>query len=99
MKVILKFFVIFMLCAALMPLSVVGQTIKVSSLKGVWERVGYSELIDIGDDEVHFYDLTTISLILKDSMPIAAFDQLMGEVKADQNVEELTVLPSDDYPI
>lgn len=94
MRKSLRFLVICIMCSVLMNLSVVGQTVKVSSLKGVWERVGYSELIEIGDDEVHFYDLTTISLILKDTMPIAAFDQLMGEVKADHNVKELTVLPS-----
>jgi hypothetical protein len=89
-----KFSAVFTLCFLLTPLSLKGQTVKVSSLKGVWERVGYSELIEIGDDEARFYDLTTISLILREAMPIDAFDQLMGEVKADIHAREIVALPS-----
>lgn len=89
-----KFFAICAMCVLLMSLSLEGQTVKVSSLKGVWERIGYSELIEIGDDEARFYDLTTISLVLRETMPIAAFDQLMGEVKADIDAKEIVVLPS-----
>jgi hypothetical protein len=34
-----------------MSLAVAAQKTKFSSMKGFWERVGYSELIEIEDDE------------------------------------------------
>lgn len=94
MNGILKFYVVSTLCVLLLTSPLESQTVKVSSLKGVWERVGYSELIEVGDEEARFYDLTTISLILRETMPIAAFDQLMGEIKADIHAQEITVLPN-----
>ena len=56
MKSTLKYFVICTIGTMLIFLSVVGETVKASSLKGVWEKFGYKLEIPINISDVYDMD-------------------------------------------
>ncbi len=72
----------------------ISQTVKFSTLKGVWLREGYNELFNIGDENVvRVYDLTSISCIEKQSIPVQKFDATNGKVKLNTSKNEITMIP------